>query len=907
MRCRKWRPLFFLLSLLVLTAVAARGQNVITTVAGSTWVFGGQGVPPTSAPLGRTTAVAVDAKGDVYASDQDNNLVVKISPSGILTVVAGNGIAGFSGDGGSATGASLYSPWGVAVDATGSLYIADQGNGRIRKVSPSGIISTVAGNGAYGFAGDGGPAATASLAGATGVAVDAAGNLYIADVRNNRIRKVNPAGVISTVAGNGAEAFSGDGGPGTSAALYCPMGVAVDAAGNLYIPDMGNGRIRKVNPSGIISTVAGNGTPGFSGDGGPATSAALSATGVAVDAAGDLYIADAWNGRIRKVSPLGIISTVAGNGADGFSGDGGPATSASLYWPEGVAVDTAGNLYIADYRNSRIRKVNPSGIISTAAGTGGYKFAGDGGPATSALLHTPHGVAVDAAGNLYVADAENSRIRKVGPSGIISTVAGNGAAGFSGDGGPAASAWLNYPLGVAVDAAGNLYIADTYNNRIRKVSPSGIISTVAGNGERGFSGDGGPAASAWLNYPLGAVVDAAGNLYIADTFNSRIRKVNPSGIISTVAGNGERGFSGDGGPATSALLYWPYGVAVDAAGYLYIADTYNNRIRKVGASGIISTVAGNGAYKFAGDGGPATGASLVAPQGVAVDAAGSLCIADAGNARVRKVSPSGIISTVAGNGAQGFSGDGGPATTASLNQPSGVAVDTAGNLFIADSRNDRIRKVAASSTAGGAPFEAQLTRFLNPGFYIVEATLAPGAAAGFWGLEVLTSVGQATGGFNLGGALHPSRDNTPGFGAFLLASAQTVTANLAAQVPSGTSLSMRFLDANKRQIGSPVSGPPPLRLGLSLSPGFYVVEVYNGASTPVTYQLGLAADFFSGGMDTGGYLGPGIVGFGAFYVPVAQNVTVRLFGQRTYGSAGAGSMVLTLRDSNRQILQVVGP
>jgi hypothetical protein len=207
----------------------------------------------------------------------------------------------------------------------------------------------------------------------------------------------------------------------------------------------------------------------------------------------------------------------------------------------------------------------------------------------------------------------------------------------------------------------------------------------------------------------------------------------------------------------------------------------------------------------------------------------------------------------------------------------------------------------------GAAFERQLTRFLDAGFYILEATLAPGAAAGLWGLEVLTSLGQAAGGFNLGGALHPASSNTPGFGAFMLSTPQKVTATLNAQAPSGTSLTMRFLDANKAPLGTPVSGPPPLTLSQSLLPGFYIVEVYNGASTPVTYQLGLAADFFSGGVDTGGYLGPGIVGFGAFYVPVAQNVTMKLYGQKTYGSAGAGNMVLTLRDSNRQILQVVGP
>jgi len=691
-----WRALSFLLCLFVF-APAARAQNVISTVAGSTWVFRGDGGPATSAPLGRTWGVVVDPAGNVCASDGDNNLVVRISPSGVLTVVAGNGMAGFSGDGSPATSASLDHPGGVAMDAAGNLYIAD--SYRIRKVSSSGIISTVAGNGMPGSSGDGGPATSASLNSPAAVAVDAAGNLYVADTLNNRVRKVGPSGIISTVAGNGTQGFSGDGGPATSASLANPWGVALDAAGNLYIADYRNNRIRKVSPTGIITTVAGGGTA-YPGDGGPATSASLPVPwGVAADAAGNLYIASDGS-RIRKINSSGIIGTVAGNGAIGFSGDGGPATSAALYEPSGVAVDAAGNLYIADTWNQRIRKVSPSGIISTVAGNKAYKFAGDGGPATSASLSRPGGVAVDAVGNLYIADKMNNRIRKVSPSGIISTVAGNGTEGFSGDGGPATSASLNWPAAVAVDAAGNLYVADTLNSRIRKVSPSGIISTVAGNGMAGFSGDGGSATSASLNLPQGVAVDAAGNVYIADWGNNRIRKVNPSGVISTAAGNGTPGFSGDGGPATSASLYLASsngltlsGVAVDAAGNLYIADFGSNRIRKVSSSGIISTVAGGGSA-FPGDGGPAASASLNGPSGVAADAAGNLYVAEWNNGRIRKVSSSGIISTVAGGGT---GGDGGPATSASLDYPQGVAVDAIGNLYIADTNNDRIRKVWAAA------------------------------------------------------------------------------------------------------------------------------------------------------------------------------------------------------------------
>ncbi|GAA1335580.1 NHL domain-containing protein [Saccharothrix algeriensis] len=331
---------------------------------------------------------------------------------------------------------------------------------------------------------------------------------------------------ITTVAGNGAAGFGGDSGPATSAHVNYPLSVVVDGAGDLYIADHNNHRIRKVARDGTITTAAGNGTAGFSGDGGPATSARVSyPVGLAVDGAGSLYIADYNNHRIRKVAKDGTITTVAGNGTAGFGGDGGPATSARLNYPYTVAVDGAGSLYIADYNNHRIRKVAKDGTITTAAGTGAAGFGGDNGPATSALLNNPTGVAVDDAGNLYVADYNNHRIRKVTEDGTITTAAGTGAAGFGGDEGPAASARLHHPIGVAVDGAGNLYVADYNNHRIRKVAEDGTITTAAGTGAAGFGGDGGPAASARLNCPYSMAVDGAGSLYVADRANHRIRKV----------------------------------------------------------------------------------------------------------------------------------------------------------------------------------------------------------------------------------------------------------------------------------------------------------------------------------------------------------------------------------------------
>jgi uncharacterized protein (TIGR03437 family) len=358
-------------------------------------------------------------------------------------------------------------------------------------------------------------------------------------------------GVITTVAGNGSIGFSGDGGAATSAVLGLPSGVAVDSAGNIYIADGLNNRVRKVNKAGVITTVAGNGFPIFSGDGGPATSAGIAFVGtathqgVAVDKTGNLYITDSADNRIRKVNASGIISTVAGKGTlgvSGFSGDGGPATSAQLNTPSGVAVDTAGNLYIADTGNGRIRKVNPAGIITTVAGKGNGSVLGDGGPATNAQLANPSDVVVDSAGNIYIADVGNSRVRKVNTAGIITTVA-HGSFGScpAGAGVPAADADIGFGAGLAVDAAGNLYIADHSSDCVHKLDTSGIVTTVAGGGIH-IPGDGGPATSAGLGNLGDVDVDSSGNLYIADTTESRIRKVSPGSVtppaLPSISANG---------------------------------------------------------------------------------------------------------------------------------------------------------------------------------------------------------------------------------------------------------------------------------------------------------------------------------------------------------------------------------
>jgi hypothetical protein len=332
----------------------------------------------------------------------------------------------------------------------------------------------------------------------------------------------------------------------------------------------------------IINTTAGNGVQGYSGNGGAATAAEINqAWDVCFDAAGNFCISDFGNNVVRSINTSGIINTIAGNGSAGFFGDSGPATAAELTQAASVAFDGAGNYYIADWGNNRIRKVNSSGTISTFAGTGTGNFSGDGGPATAADINNPVGLVFDISGNLYIDDQNNQRIRIINTSGIINTFAGNGVGSFSGDGGPATAAELNEPIAIAIDLSGNIFIADFGNNRIRLVNTSGTVSTLAGNGGAGFMGDGGPATAAELYLPQGVAVSAIGEVFISDNDNNRIRIINTSGVINTIAGNGTASYFGDGGPATAAEIYSPSGITTDNSGNVYFVDRSNNRVREI--------------------------------------------------------------------------------------------------------------------------------------------------------------------------------------------------------------------------------------------------------------------------------------------------------------------------------------
>ena len=702
-------------------------QYVISTFAG------GAQPPISSIPLkagiGTPVGVTTDPDGNVYFVSAELNSVFRIGRDGNLTRLAGGSRAGYPGDGGPATSAqlqllpliSLARPGGLAVDNAGNLFIADVGNHRIRRISPNGLIVTVAGTGTSGFEGDGGAATDAQLSFPTGVAVDASGSVFIADAGNLRVRKLSTNGIITTVGGNGQCCFSGDGGRATDAAVV-PVSLAVDDSGTLFVSD--SLRIRRISTSGIVTTVAGSEiATGWLG-------------GVAVDGAGNLLVSSGQV--IRKITPGGTVTTVAGSpDGSGFSGDGGPATSARLLNPYGVALDRAGNLFIADAANQRIRKVSPDGLIATVAGIGpgGGSTASpaSGSPATRLDIQHPSSVAVDTAGNVFIADGFT--IRRVSAAGNVTTIAGTGTKGFSGDGGPAMQAQLTAPYALAVDSAGNVFFSDA-GTRVRKISSDGIINTVAGNGTAGFPsglGDGGQATTASLSGFVAALaIDQGGNLFIADTNTNRIRKVSPDGIIRTVAGGGMN-FT-DGGLATDAQLGCPSGIVIDGGNDLLISEQCRGVIRKVSPAGIITTFAGSTTFTGrSGDGGPAIGAEIPAPQGLALDRAGNLFIADSYiedfgplpccDERIRKISPDGIITTVAGIGLAGYSGDGGPASAAALNAPTSVAVDGAGNVYVADYFNSLIRLLqpAGRSLLIGAVVDAasQRSAAISPGKIVV--------------------------------------------------------------------------------------------------------------------------------------------------------------------------------------------
>jgi trimeric autotransporter adhesin len=734
--------------------------GTMTIVAANGMLLSGAG-----SLLSQPAAVLVDPHGNLYIADTGNHLVRYVRmDTGIITIVAGNPASTpFDprniGDGGPATRADLDSPSALALDGAGNLYIADSDDNRVREVfSTTGMISTVAGTGVAGYLGDNIPAAQAELNHSNGIAVDSAGNLYIADSGNNLIREVDAnSRVIRTVAGvaGAAAGYNGDNLPAVGATLNAPTGIVVDFTGQIYFSDPLNHRIRKVDAAGIISTLAGNGTAGLLGDGDLASNAEFnSPAGIALDHEGHLYVADSGNNGLRVVSQGRDFPAVA------IASSSPPTHTIFLRIREAAAVsspaipetqvqpDASGVTPKPEFSLSNIlgctmdgTTVNPGGSICAISITFSPRYPGlrtagmqitandisisaglcGMGLAPQAVV-TPvrietvlsganidHGIAMtkpqriatDCAGNIYVADPATNVVWELqNHTGASPTViAGGGAlAPAQANGGPALDAALQQPSDLALDGAGNLYIAETGANMVRKVNlANGMIATVAGTGTAGYSGDKGAATNANLNNPTGIAANPVGDLFIADTGNHVIRRVYAlGGTIFTIAGIGSPGYFGDGGDAMQAELHGPEGVAVNFDNHVYIADTGNNVVRTIDPiTNTITTVAGTGAEGFSGDRGTAVNAELSSPAAIATDSADNLYIADAGNARVRKLdSQTGTLETLAGSALVGNGGDSGPADAAALTTPTGVAVDSLGEVFLSDPGNDTVRRIS---------------------------------------------------------------------------------------------------------------------------------------------------------------------------------------------------------------------
>ena len=662
--------------------------------------------------------------GDLVVVDYQAHRLWRIDQAGILHAFAGDGVSGNSGDGGPALEARFCHPHDLTQDKEGNLYLSDLGNYTYRRIDyETGIITRVAGNGRKGRGGDGGLAIDAELDTTCGIAVDNEGNLYLSSEWGNNIRRVDAqTGIITRFAGLDARhyptevgnsrphfgpglslrGYHGDGGLANEAAFHNPEHLAFDSKGDLYVCDNANHRIRKIDmQTDLISTVLGNGQQSSNGDGGLATEAAtLMPDAICLDVHDNLYVGEKYGFCVRKVdAKTGIVETLVGNGVPGFGEEGllGSETHCNSC-EAAIWADPDGAVLWGDCSGRLRRFDGETGIVTTVFGGTSVH---DGEAATNGFLCGPGGMAVAPDGRLIIADVWNQRIRAIDPdSGIIKTIAGTGARAYGGDNGPAEEAYLGNPHDVSVDSAGRVVIADTRNGRLRRIEPDGIIQTIAGttlpwdggNG-RWDKGDHGPAISASLVAVLSVTHAANDDIYLGDGVG-RIRRIDAqTGIITTVTGTGQTGNTGDGRLATKAQIGCPTALCFDSQGNLYFADNCYHVIRKVDTNGIISTVVGTGEVGFAPDGTLATAAQIDTPWGVSVSPDDDLYFSDSRNGRVRRVTQEGKLETVAGTAVFGDSGDGRMAIAASLNEPHGLCFYGTDLLLISDHFNNRVRAV----------------------------------------------------------------------------------------------------------------------------------------------------------------------------------------------------------------------
>lgn len=623
-----------------------------------------------SYPLG----VAVDALGNVYVADSDNDTIRKVSPAGAVTTLAGlAGVAGSADGQGSA--ARFSRPWAVATDRDGNIYVSDSENYTIRKISPSGMVVTLAGVAHTSGLIDG-PLGTGRFGGgAMGLTTDSGGNIYVTDPAVNAIRKITPAGFLTTLAKLDRS----------------PVSVAPGAGGTIYVTVQDDNSVFKITASGAVTTLAGAPVSG-SADGTGSAARFSRPQGLAADAGGNVYVADVNNSTIRKITPEGVVTTLAGQ-AGTYDYADGTGSNSRFESPYGVAADSSGNVFVADTYNHSIRKITPAGVVTTLAGSGlrretgapqYYGLAGSAdGLADLARFWYPEGIAIDSSGTLYVADTNNQTIRKISPAGLVSTLAGMAGVEGSADG-IGSAARFQYPLGICLDAGGNVYVADTDNQTIRKITPAGIVSTIAGLSGTGGHDDGIGTAARFL-YPYGIAVDDGGTLYVADTSNRSIRKIAPNGAVTKfVQLNGA-----------------PYGLALDHEGNLF-ATCSDHTVQKITPAAVATTVAGlsNQAGNTDGNG---SAARFNTPFGIVIDGSGTLYVTDLRNATLRRITSAGDVSTIAGIAGIAGTGDG-TGAAARFNSPAGLTLDSSGALYIVDTLNNAIR-VARPALSDGATID----------------------------------------------------------------------------------------------------------------------------------------------------------------------------------------------------------
>lgn len=681
---------YFLLNLLLIPCIGGAAEFSWTTVAGRQGGPGSADGPAVEARFDWPLGVAADGAGNTYVADTSNYTIRKVSPSGAVTTLAGLARSSGSADG-TGSEARFRFPWGVDVDGVGNVYVADANNQTIRRISPEGAVIVLAGLVGEPGSADG-AGAEARFGGPLGVAVDGSGNVYVADTGNRTIRRISPEGGVTTLAGMAKAQGSADG-TGSAARFRRPVGLTSDRSGNIFVADSENHTIRKITPHGVVTTLAGSAGISGSADGAGGAARFNNPHDVAVDGEGNIYVADSDNHLIRKISPGSIVTTLAGKaGVEG--GEDGTGGAARFHSPIAVSLNMDGNIIVADSNNHVIRKVTSEGEVTTLAGSL-PSYGSVDGTGTAARFVFPYGVAVAGDGNVYVGDGGDNIIRKISPAGEVSTFAGKAGTPGSADG-TGAAARFGLPHGVAVDGAGNLYVTDPLEHTIRKVTPGRVVTTLAGR--TGVSGSAnGTGGAARFDFPQGIAVDQSGNIYVADAGNATIRKITSNGVVTTLAGRvGESGSAdGTGG---AARFSFPQGVAVDKDGNVYISDENNHTIRKITPAGAVTTLAGKPREPGSQDG-VGTAAHFNSPSGIAVDEHGNLYVGDFENSTIRKISSEGVVSTIGGSAGVRGSADG-TSDSAHFSMPAGVAVDREGVVYVVDLEGAIRRGISAPLYSG---------------------------------------------------------------------------------------------------------------------------------------------------------------------------------------------------------------